>query len=61
MIIGDMNKQLAEYFKREAEKIAARQEELYKKYFRGDPDCFDGFHSLIEKDIKNGLITESDL
>ena len=56
-----MNKQLAEYFKREAEKLAARQEELYKKYFRGDPDCFDGFHSLIEKDIKNGLITESDL
>lgn len=56
-----MNKQLAEYFKCEAEKLAAWQEELYEKDLRGDPDRFDGFHSLIETDIKNGQITESDL
>ena len=56
-----MTKQLAEYFKHEADKFAARQKELAEKDLRGELNHFGGFHTLIEADIKAGLITESDL
>lgn len=56
-----MDKQLVEYFKREADKFVARQEELSVKDLRGELNHFDGFHSLIEADIKAGLITDGDL
>ena len=46
-----LNEAIGDLFKRSSEKFAALQRELIEKDLRGDPNRFDGFHSLIEKDI----------
>ena len=51
--IGQMlNDAMAYHFNKQAEKLQEWERELIEKDLHGDPKLFDGFHSLIEKDME---------
>jgi len=55
--IGQMlNDAMAYHFNKQAEKLQEWERELIQKDLHGDPKLFDGFHSLIEKDMEQDKV-----